>query len=226
MKLTAPSLVRLAGALAALASPALAQEAGWHYSPLEGEGDRAALGCGFGSTPTEFSCLAVRCEDDFEVGLHIYTSRPGGDAGRWLVEFDKEGERFEVDAKADGSPYHARAEGGDGAGRLHEVRLLGELAGLGIVHGDDIDLAEHAPERRVLPFDPEVHRVEGHQLRPLLHLAEHVELEPGVDVGEEEVGHTGQRGRELGAKVGENVELGVEGTRLVQIVAVRARPAV
>lgn len=95
----------------ALATPALAQEAGWHYSPLDGEGDRAALGCGFGSTPAEFACLAVRCEDDFEVGIHIYTSRPGGDAGRWRIEFDREGERYEVDAKADGSPYHARIDG-------------------------------------------------------------------------------------------------------------------
>lgn len=136
MKLIAPSLVRLAGALAALASPALAQEAGWHYSPLEGEGDRAALGCGFGSTPTEFSCLAVRCEDDFEVGLHIYTSRPGGDAGRWLVEFDKEGERFEVDAKADGSPYHARAEGD--VAPLIEALKNGAIAYLDPIAGQEV----------------------------------------------------------------------------------------
>lgn len=108
MRLVAAFLV--AGALAAPATPALAQEAGWHYSPLEGEGDRAALGCGKGSTPQEFACLAVRCEDDFEVGLHIYTSRPGGDAGRWRIDIDKE-DGHEVDAKADGSPYHAQIEG-------------------------------------------------------------------------------------------------------------------
>ena len=104
------SLISLLIAAALLASPALAQEAGWHYSPLEGEGDRAALGCGFGSTPAEFACLAVRCEDDFGVGLHIYTSRPGGDAGRWRIEFDKENS-YELDAKPDASPYHARVEG-------------------------------------------------------------------------------------------------------------------
>jgi hypothetical protein len=98
------------GALATLTSPALSQEAGWHYSPLEGEGDRAALGCATGSTPDEFVCLAVRCEDDFDVGLHLYTSRPGGDAGRWRIDIDKEG-AHEVDAKPDGSPYHARIEG-------------------------------------------------------------------------------------------------------------------
>lgn len=110
MRLAAGPVLRLAGAIAALASPALAQEAGWHYSPLEGEGDRAALGCAAGSTPDEFVCLAVRCEDDFGVGLHIYTSRPGGDAGRWRIDIDKEDGR-EIDAKADGSPYNARIEG-------------------------------------------------------------------------------------------------------------------
>lgn len=110
MRLAAGPVLRLAGALAALASPALAKEAGWHYSPLEGEGDRAALGCAAGSTPDEFVCLAVRCEDDFGVGLHIYTSRPGGDAGRWRIDIDKE-DGHEIDAKADGSPYNARIEG-------------------------------------------------------------------------------------------------------------------
>lgn len=94
-----------------LASPALAQEAGWHYSPLPGEGDRAALGCSYGASPQSFTCLAVRCEDDFAVGVHIHTSRADGDAGRWVLEFDKEGERIPVTAVADGSPYHARIEG-------------------------------------------------------------------------------------------------------------------
>ena len=32
-------------------SPALAQEAGWHYSPFPAEGDRATLGCSYGATP-------------------------------------------------------------------------------------------------------------------------------------------------------------------------------
>jgi hypothetical protein len=34
-----------------LAGPAEAQESGWHYSPYRGEGDRAALGCAYESTP-------------------------------------------------------------------------------------------------------------------------------------------------------------------------------
>ena len=100
----------LAAALAAFTAPALAQEAGWHYSPLAGEGDRATLGCAAGSSPQTFVCLAVRCEDDFSVGVHFYTSRPGGDAGRWRLNVDRE-HPIEIDAKADGTPYHAKAAG-------------------------------------------------------------------------------------------------------------------
>lgn len=97
-------------AVSAFASSAQAQQEGWHYSPLDGEGDRAALGCGRGSTPTDFACLAVRCEDDFTVGIHIHTSRPGGDAGRWRIDIDREA-GHEVDVKPDSSPYNAQIEG-------------------------------------------------------------------------------------------------------------------
>lgn len=92
-----------------LPAPLLAQEAGWHYSPLDGEGDRAALGCAYGSDEVTFTCLAVRCEDDFSVGLHIHTSRLGGDGGGWRLDVDKD--HFEIEAKPDDSPYHARVEG-------------------------------------------------------------------------------------------------------------------
>ena len=57
----------VAPALAGLmfwAGTALAQEAGWNYSPYPGEGDRAAMGCTGGSTPAKHVCLVVRCEDD------------------------------------------------------------------------------------------------------------------------------------------------------------------
>lgn len=116
--------LQLAVALAITGAPALAHEAGWHYSPLPGEGDRAALGCTYGSSAETFACLAVRCEDDFTVGLHIHTSREGGDAGQWVLEFDKEGERFPVPAVADGSPYHARI-GGDVAPIIEQLKNAG-----------------------------------------------------------------------------------------------------
>lgn len=118
--------------LLAFASPALAQEAGWHYSPLPGEGDRAALGCTYGTTPETYACLAVRCEEDFTVGVHIHTSRAGGDAGKWMLEFDKEGERFPVTAIAGSSPYHARIEG-------DVAEIIEQLKNAGLVYVDPQD---------------------------------------------------------------------------------------
>lgn len=125
--------------LALLAAPAMAQEAGWHYSPLPGEGDRAALGCSHGADQSTYTCLAVRCEDDFSVGVHVHTSRAGGDAGLWVLEFDKEGERFEVSASADGPPYHARIVG-DVAPILEQLKTAG-LVYLDPVDGPSIDRA-------------------------------------------------------------------------------------
>src|SRR5687767_12598154 len=69
-----------------LAGPALAQESGWHYSPYPGEGDRAALGCAYESTPQIHTCIAVRCENDFSVALYIDSKRLGGDGGRWRLQ--------------------------------------------------------------------------------------------------------------------------------------------
>ena len=94
--------------LALLTLPAPAQEAGWHYSPLPGEGDRATLGCALGSTPDAYACVAVRCEDDYTTGIHIHTSRPEADAGRWAITIDKETRSFDAQAA---EPYGARLVG-------------------------------------------------------------------------------------------------------------------
>lgn len=91
-----------------LALPAMAQEAGWHYSPLPGEGDRAALGCALNSTPEDYACVAVRCEDDFTTGVHIHTSRREGDAGDWAITVDKETRSFTAESA---EPYGARLVG-------------------------------------------------------------------------------------------------------------------
>jgi hypothetical protein len=91
-----------------LAPAAAAQEAGWQYSPLPGEGDRATLGCALGSTPETYTCIAVRCEDDYSTGVHIHTSRPESDAGRWAITIDKETRTFEAEAA---EPYGARLVG-------------------------------------------------------------------------------------------------------------------
>lgn len=95
-------------ALTLCAPPAMAQQAGWHYSPLSGEGDRAAMGCALDSTPEIFACVVIRCEDDFSTGVHIHTSRPDGDAGRWAITIDKETRSFDAEAS---EPYGARLVG-------------------------------------------------------------------------------------------------------------------
>lgn len=92
--------------------PALSVEPGWQISPLPGEGDRASLGCARGSTETDFACLAVRCEGDFSVGVHVYTSRLGGDAGRWIVTLDRENRIMATSAAP--SPYGAALADEDG----------------------------------------------------------------------------------------------------------------
>lgn len=91
-------------------APAVAQESGWTYSPYRGEGDRAAMGCSYASTPEEHACIVVRCEDDFTVALYLDTTRPGSDAGRWALQIDRES--YEVNAvELEGSPYGAKVEG-------------------------------------------------------------------------------------------------------------------
>ncbi|QDZ12524.1 hypothetical protein [Devosia ginsengisoli] len=95
-------------ALLLLVLPATAQETGWHYSPLPGEGDRAALGCALNSTPQAYACIAVRCEDDFTTGVHIHTSRQQSDAGDWAITVDKETRSFTAESA---EPYGARLVG-------------------------------------------------------------------------------------------------------------------
>jgi hypothetical protein len=93
-------------ALLLCAAPAMAQTPGWHYSPLPGEGDRASLGCARASTAADFTCLAVRCEDDYSVGVHIYSTRASGDAGRWLMTADREDRALET--MTGETPYGAK----------------------------------------------------------------------------------------------------------------------
>ena len=99
-------------ALLGLVQPAFAQAPGWQFSPLAGEGDRAAMGCARDATQDAFVCLVVRCEDDFSTGVHVYSSRSGGDAGRWDMTLDREDRSFL--AERSDAPYGARiTEGAD-----------------------------------------------------------------------------------------------------------------
>lgn len=89
-----------------LTTASVAQTPGWHYSPLPGEGDRATLGCDRDSTATNYACLAVRCEDDFSVGVHVHTSRHPDDLGTWEMTLDRENKQ--VVAEAAEAPYGGR----------------------------------------------------------------------------------------------------------------------
>src|SRR5574341_1225593 len=103
--------------------------------------------------------------------------------------------------------------------------LVGELARLAVVDRDDVRLSQDPAQRLALALDPEVHRVERDDPGPLLHLAQHLELEIGVDVGEEHERRAPDLVAELRPELREHVELGVQGLRLVQVVAVLADPA-
>jgi hypothetical protein len=103
VKVAAMRLPLCLTALCTLAFSALAQEAGWHYSPYPGEGDRAAMGCTRGSTPQKHACMVVRCEDDFSV--YVKTSRPEGDVGKWVVQIDDAAPLLETVPVAEGLPY-------------------------------------------------------------------------------------------------------------------------
>jgi hypothetical protein len=92
-------------ALCLLAAPAMAQQPGWHYSPLPGEGDRATLGCDRDAAQDAFVCLAIRCEDDFSTGVHIHTSRANV-LGRWQMTLDRENASFVADPSP--APYGGR----------------------------------------------------------------------------------------------------------------------
>ena len=105
-------LLRVVLASLLVLAPARAQEEGWHYSPLLGEGDRATLGCALHSTPETFTCIVVRCEDDVSVGIHAHTSRPEGHVGEWLVTIDRVNRPFV--AQASQAPYGAKLHDPEG----------------------------------------------------------------------------------------------------------------
>lgn len=115
------------------AAPATAQAPGWQYSPLPGEGDRASLGCARDSIASDFTCLAVRCEADYSVGFHVHSTRPGGDAGRWLLTADRED--HVIAALASEAPYGAKFA--DESGWLLDRLRHGTF--IYLRHKDDMD---------------------------------------------------------------------------------------
>lgn len=120
--------------LTMVAGPVMGQEPGWTYSPLAGEGDRAAVGCDREATADDFACFVVRCEDDFSTGVHVWTSRDDGNVGRWEMTADRE--NFTGEAVTDAAPYGARFVPGD-AEWLEERLRYGAFVYLR--HTEDVD---------------------------------------------------------------------------------------
>jgi len=116
-----------------------------------------------------------------------------------------------------------RAEGGDPPDRRHQVILAGEHARLAFVEQQDVHPGQDAGQRIGLALDPVVHRIEGDQGIPL-HLVEDVVLQVGVDVAEKQVPDAPVVGMDLGFELGEDVQLGGQRVRLVQVAVVFARP--
>jgi hypothetical protein len=63
------------------------------------------MGCDRDATDETFTCLVVRCEDNFSTGIHIHSSRFGGAAGTWTMTLDREDVSFT--AEKDAGPYGA-----------------------------------------------------------------------------------------------------------------------
>jgi hypothetical protein len=76
-----------------------------------------------------------------------------------------------------------------------------------------------------VPSIQKVHGVGRHELRPRLHLVQHLRLQLGVDVAQEEEVGFSQRRRQHGVEVAEDVEVRLQGVGLVQIEAVATLPA-
>jgi hypothetical protein len=93
-----------------------------------------------------------------------------------------------------------RPEPLDRARGLDEVVLAGELPRLLVVERQHVDVLQHALQIVVGDRDPQVHGVEADQPRPL-HLQKHPELQPRLNVGEEQELAPAVCRRQLGREV-------------------------
>ena len=105
-----------------------------------------------------------------------------------------------------------------------DVPVTAQLAGLAVVHHQDVHAREEVEECRLLSLDPVVHRVAHHHFR-LLHLREHADLELGVDVAEKEKLRRTKLLGELGLEVGEDAEPRLQRLPALQVVGVLPLPA-
>src|SRR4051812_41390698 len=94
----------------------------------------------------------------------------------------------------------------------HEIRLIGELPRLGVIEGNEVDMAEERDNVRATALDPEVHRVAGNQPR-FGDLREHLELEARINVSEEDERCAAELLGNLGTEIREHAEVRFESFR-------------
>ncbi len=107
--------------------------------------------------------------------------------------------------------------------RGQKVVIFREHLHFTVIDQQNVEALQHAGEVLGVILDPVIHRVAADHLH-LRHLAADVFLEDGVDVSKEEKLAVLIFGRNFGREALEDVELGVERLRLVEILHVRAAP--
>ncbi len=108
--------------------------------------------------------------------------------------------------------------------RLNQIRFLRQLTRLGIIERHEIDVAQEIQDVGAPALNPEVHRVARDEFR-LLDLAQDIQLQARIDVGEEEIGRRAKLFRNLRAEVREHTEVSLECLRGIEIVSVATTPA-
>ena len=151
-------------------------------------------------------------------GVEHFLERVGGDLERRLGAHEQ---RAVLALLHDREPRSARE---DPAGRPVDVPVARQLARLGVVHHENVDVAQQLEQQVPLRVDPVVHRVAGDELG-VLHLVEHAELQLGVDVAEEHVAGVAELGRQLGAELREYAEPRLQRLAAGEVVRVFRLPA-
>ena len=112
----------------------------------------------------------------------------------------------------------------DPARRLHEIELLGELPRLGVVQRDEVDALEQLEQiGRRLSIQKFI--VSHATSFGFVDLREHVELQPRIDVAEEDERRVAKLLGNLRPEVREHAEMRLERLGGVEVVAVAAAPA-
>src|SRR5690606_1573166 len=110
------------------------------------------------------------------------------------------------------------------AGGLNKIRSLRELTRFRVVERDEVNSLEQSKQLRTARLDPEVHRVACNELR-LLHLFQHVQLQPRIDVVEKHERCIPECIGNYGLEVREHSQVRLERLCSIEIVAVASAPA-